>query len=338
MPKVSIIMPVYNKDMYLDKTLKLICSQTYLDWELIVVNDGSTDNSLSIVNNFKIKDNRIHVFSKKNGGVSSARNLGISKACGEWIWFVDADDEPDIYFLEKAMSINNKEASIIVGNFRRVYNDSYSDEVKIEFEGEIPKEVFPEIFMKNQYNNGYWGYLWNKVIKRNFIESKGIQFKIGLTLAEDLLFMIQLYSYQPKIYIIDVNAMDYTVEAKNSSSQKRIDYFEQLNIQLMIYDWIVKKSKKVEFEKNLRIIISNYAACIVFYSFEYKMDYRKIARVLMINDKINPLLMYDGVDKIMVPIIAGLKKRKMIIITSYLRIRNLLRKIYRKMRRGYNIE
>ena len=92
MPKVSIIVPVYNVEKYLCQCLESLVHQTLTDIEIICVNDGSTDNSLGILNKYAQLDSRIKVFSQKNQGVSSARNLGLEKVNGEYITFVDSDD------------------------------------------------------------------------------------------------------------------------------------------------------------------------------------------------------------------------------------------------------
>lgn len=103
--KVSVIVPVYNSSAYLKRCLDAIVSQTYANLEIVLVNDGSSDNSLEIMNEYAKKDSRIRVFDKENGGSSSARNLGIKEATGEYVCFCDSDDyyEPDI--IEKLSSV-----------------------------------------------------------------------------------------------------------------------------------------------------------------------------------------------------------------------------------------
>ncbi|MEG1313359.1 MAG: glycosyltransferase, partial [Bacilli bacterium] len=98
-PKLSIIVPVYNVDKYINKCIESILAQTFTDFELLLVNDGSLDSSGSICDEYEKKDSRIKVFHKENGGVSSARNLGLENARGEWIAFVDGDDwiSPEMY-------------------------------------------------------------------------------------------------------------------------------------------------------------------------------------------------------------------------------------------------
>ncbi|MEG2489458.1 glycosyltransferase family 2 protein, partial [Anaerorhabdus sp.] len=96
MPKLSVVMPIYNVEEYLPKCIESCLSQTYKDFELFLVNDGSKDNSLDICRTYEQKDTRIHVIDKPNGGLSDARNAGMRVATGEYIYFVDSDD-----FLER---------------------------------------------------------------------------------------------------------------------------------------------------------------------------------------------------------------------------------------------
>lgn len=107
MPKISVIVPVYNVENYIEKCIESILSQTYTDFELLLINDGSSDKSGSICDAYMSKDQRIRVFHKKNAGVSMARNWGIKHSLGDWICFVDSDDWVENSYLEKF--IENKE-------------------------------------------------------------------------------------------------------------------------------------------------------------------------------------------------------------------------------------
>ncbi len=104
-PKVSIIVPCYNLAQYLDEALQSIYNQTYIHWECIIVDDGSQDNTKEIAHNWTAKDSRFSYLPKENGGVSSARNLGIEKANHDYILTLDADDKYELTFLEKAMKV-----------------------------------------------------------------------------------------------------------------------------------------------------------------------------------------------------------------------------------------
>lgn len=105
MEKISLIIPAYNEGNYIEKCLKSIISQTYQNLEIIIVNDGSTDNTLEVVNSFAKRDDRIRVFSKNNGGVSSARNFGLDQSTGNLIGFVDPDDFIDEQIYQKLQSL-----------------------------------------------------------------------------------------------------------------------------------------------------------------------------------------------------------------------------------------
>lgn len=118
-PLISIIVPVYNKERVFDKCVKSILAQTYANWELLLVDDGSTDSSGAICDKYAALDNRIRVFHKENGGVSSARNLGLDNAKGEWVTYIDADD----YFEANALRVLYETArkyrtKIAAGNFQ----------------------------------------------------------------------------------------------------------------------------------------------------------------------------------------------------------------------------
>lgn len=113
---VSCIIPVYNTQKYLPRCIESVLAQTFVDWEMLLIDDGSTDASGSICDEYAAKDERIRVFHKENGGISSARNLGLNYAQGEWIFFVDSDDSLPKTSLESLLS-RSSDANIIAGGF-----------------------------------------------------------------------------------------------------------------------------------------------------------------------------------------------------------------------------
>ena len=149
---ISVIIPVYNGEKTLEHTLKTLFAQTYQDVEIIVVNDGSTDSTENILNKWSSK---IRIINKKNGGVSSARNLGITEAKGEYIAFVDCDDECECNMLEKMYCALQKEKAeyVIAGMQKKIQGKSlfYQYEGKV-FEG---KTIYTnlEYFLKNGLNS-----------------------------------------------------------------------------------------------------------------------------------------------------------------------------------------
>lgn len=114
-PKISVIVPVYNVEKYLRRCIDSILAQTFTDFELLLIDDGSKDNSGDICDGYAMKDERVRVFHKKNGGVSSARNLGLDNAKGEWVSFVDADDYLDNCYYNNFLSFHDISDIVFTG-------------------------------------------------------------------------------------------------------------------------------------------------------------------------------------------------------------------------------
>lgn len=118
---VSIITPMYNGGKYVSQTIESVLAQTYQDWEMIIVNDGSKDNSPDIVKNYSLKDPRVKLVNQKNAGSASARNNALRQAAGRYICFLDADDLLDKQFLEKQLNfLKSKEVGIVYASYRRI--------------------------------------------------------------------------------------------------------------------------------------------------------------------------------------------------------------------------
>ena len=333
MSNVSIIMPVYNKAEYLQETFGALLAQSWQDWELIVVDDGSTDESARRINEFAQKDGRICVVSQKNRGVSAARNRGLSMATGEWIWFIDADDLPDRNFLKNVFWKEYEDTvDVIAGMYQRLEKNGETTSVVLAEHGKIPPETLPDLFMKYQYGTGYWGYLWNKLIRRTFLEKTKVSFLKGLSLAEDLKFMTALYREGAGVFLVPYLAMRYTVDATHASKEKKIDYLAQLAIQMEIKDWIVERCGKKEYAKQFQWRISRYAAFVIFYGYEEQEDFIGHAKMLAENPKINPQLCTDQIDLTMRPIVWCLKGRRYRLLKAYLSLREEMKKMAGKQK------
>ena len=191
MPNLSIIIPIYNASSYLHTCVDSILSQSFSDFELILVDDGSSDNSGSICDEYVQKDVRVRVFHKDNGGVSSARNLGLEEAKGEYIYFPDSDD----FVIGNALRILvdgiNKECFFAVGGYE-VYDedDACIYSVKDTEEGIMSRdEMLVQFFAPSPYR--YQGYLWNKLFKKSIVEQHNIRFEPSIKFNEDRLFCIR---------------------------------------------------------------------------------------------------------------------------------------------------
>lgn len=199
MPKVSVIVPVYNAENFIHRCINSILAQSYTDFELLLINDGSKDSSGTICDEYAQKDSRVRVFHKKNGGVSSARNMGLDNAKGEYIAFVDSDD----YVLDNFLSMaNGLEVDIFVGSF--IYNDEIVS-LDENSSNNIAKDVFlAEYLIKTMQIHSVWG----KLIKLSSINNYKLRFDETLRTCEDTLFMFS-YLYHTKSIILSKEVIYY---------------------------------------------------------------------------------------------------------------------------------
>ena len=221
MPKVSVIIPVFNAQEYLAKCLDSIVNQTLKDIEIICINDGSVDSSLKILEGYAQNDSRIVVVSQNNKGQGAARNKGIKIANGEYIAFVDNDDHIDLNFLEAAYK-NAKENNadiVFIGNKRHVYENSSRS---IMYEA---TQSFDLLKCKYEMMNE-WVAPWCKLYRTDFIRSKNILFSGGK--GEDLPFAIYCCLHTDKISLCNDVCYYYSVRANSECRRKpvRKDFVE----------------------------------------------------------------------------------------------------------------
>lgn len=205
MHTISIIVPVYNTEQYLPQCIDSILSQSYADFELLLIDDGSTDGSGTICDAYAQKDKRVRVFHKENGGVSSARNLGLEKAGGEWICFVDSDDELMPNGLQVMVDGISDEVSMVIAGYI-ICDDNgtitYSIDKRVSCIIDIEKAV-KELFAPSDYY--YQGYICSKLLKRSVICRNNIGFSEDVFFNEDRLFLMQY------ICIIEKNVFYTTI-------------------------------------------------------------------------------------------------------------------------------
>ena len=218
-PLVSIIVPVYNAQKGLSRCLESICSQTYQELEIIVLNDGSTDDSLAICEQFRAKDPRLVVVDKENEGVSRTRNAGLALAQGDYIQFADSDDvlDPD-YTQNLVQAALQHSADLVIAPYWMVIPSNSSKtghaletlQESLGIEPEAPKtEVhkygfLPQgVYSREDYARRlmqqpasfYYGVLWNKLYRRDLLAAHDIRFTSEMHWAEDLVFNMQYIQY-----------------------------------------------------------------------------------------------------------------------------------------------
>lgn len=193
MVKVSIITPVYNAERYLRRALESLLQQSFGDFEAICVNDGSTDMSLEILREYEEKDARIKIFSQDNAGGSAARNAGLAQAKGEYVMFLDADDEYSHTIIEHAYSrAVEANVDIVLYNFARFVGKPS----KLAVVSKIAPHASTDIFTKDTYGerifNDFATITWNKLIKRSVLTESGVEFDETLSHNHDVDFSIRL--------------------------------------------------------------------------------------------------------------------------------------------------
>lgn len=199
MPLVSVVVPVYNAEKYLHRCVDSILAQSYAKFELILVDDGSLDNSGTICDEYAAKDSRIRAIHKKNGGVSSARNTGLNAARGKYISFVDSDDWISVDFLENAMSVcEEKHLDIYMGGFSWVGDSGVQKSVCIPHTIDAALRALTESEYIQLLSNSYISSAWGNVIRRSFIGS--LRFEDNMSFGEDLCFVFELLKKSPRCY------------------------------------------------------------------------------------------------------------------------------------------
>ena len=208
-PKISVIVPVYNVEKYLRRCVDSILAQTFTDFELLLIDDGSKDKSGEICDEYAKTDNRVKVFHKENGGVSSARNLGLDNAKGEWICFCDADDWVLSEWLQAFSLLILGNEDIIFSGYISIYNE-IKNKVFIEKPYSSKKDLVLSLGIKE-----IWGYIWCKCFKKSIIDKYHLRFNTNYSIWEDASFIYKFMRYADVFKITQAayycyNKPDYT--------------------------------------------------------------------------------------------------------------------------------
>lgn len=217
--KYSLILPIYNTEEFLEKCFDTILSQEYDDYEVLLINDGSTDNSGKICDNYAEKDSKFKVFHLENGGVSSARNYGLSKAMGEYIWFLDPDDyivgQP---LLELAQKLDEHKPDMLVFDYQDYYYTSkkYTDQV-LPFSGYADRDKFRSNFSE-LFRTSMFFTVWNKLYRREFLLNNSLEFEKDTYFGEDVIFNLDLYTKVNGVYLENTKYYVYIVGRPTSAA------------------------------------------------------------------------------------------------------------------------
>lgn len=240
---ISIIIPVYNCENYLGKCLESIINQKYSNFEVIIVDDGSTDNSFDVYNYYQEKDTRIKVIKQKNGGVSKARNVGINNSIGEYIFFIDADDtiKEDMLAIMHKSAVENDGDIVFTGFEVRGSNLRKNDTNTLKkcCDGKSSTVITNEEAIIRTISTNpdeiLYGYIWRNLYKAEILRENNIRFSEGIKISEDFMFIIEVLDKCKNVVIIPDELYIYNIN-DSSVTSKYIDTLH--NDMYFINQWI----------------------------------------------------------------------------------------------------
>lgn len=287
MKKISVIVPVYNVEKYIEKCIRSIMKQTLEEIEIIVVNDGSPDGSLDVINKLMKEDQRIQVITKKNGGLSSARNTGIKIATGKYIQHIDGDDWVEKDFLKNMYEVAEKEnLDIVVSDY---YEDYFDGKKKIQ-EGKKKSEkiIFDsKEYLKDFFYNGDAPVMWNKLFKTSLYKENNISHPENISIGEDLSTTPRLIYFSKKIGYLKKAFYHYIQNPKSiTNTTTGINKCQVFQCFDLLDDFFKEKNEKFE-DLLYRYSIYNLSNFLffkpMFNNKEYMGGYKKF--LFLIRDK-----------------------------------------------------
>lgn len=272
---ISVIIPAYNSENYIKRCLESILVQTYTNYELIVVDDGSTDNTLKICRELQNQNEKIKIIEKENGGVSSARNVGLANTKGEYIAFIDSDDYVSKEYLEilvRMTKINNAEMSIC-GVLDRLENGKILNKSK-EITDVLTTEDAVKFYLRSEY---FFGTMWAKLIRKDVFE--GIFFNENIQRGEDFDIFLRLLLKCKRINI-DTKKYCYNYIV-NDESLVRNSNPEQIFQECLMAENISKLIDKVYPNLHNEVVYWFYSCCLNYNAEALKKkDYIKFKKLL----------------------------------------------------------
>lgn len=247
-PLFSIIVPCYNASKYVSETIESVLEQEFDDWELILINDGSKDDTLSILQSYAKKDVRIKVYDLPNGGVSKARNYGINVALGAWILFLDSDD----WFEQNALSTIDKYRKQYpvcdVFGFNHYYNSETKQWKRGDFKPSLLKRCGKEIewfkldtmfpyydAVKNKVSVGAIRGVWGKAIRKSIITQYNLKFIENLKISEDAIFCLEVFEHSKEVMLFNDYLIHYRVHSSSAMNKYSPDVLKTNDMALRAY-------------------------------------------------------------------------------------------------------
>lgn len=308
MISISVIIPVYNAEDHIERTVRIINEATVLPNEIILVNDGSQDNSLNVCYSLREEFSNIKVYTKKNGGVADARNYGLLRATSDYICFVDQDDFVDRLMYEKAISeIKRNDSDIVMFSTGQIINDN-----KIPFEQLKDSYFFDnEVINKLLYSFMFRGYekigrdnefsitssIWKCVIKKKLLLDNGIIFRRFISYEDDYIMMATLLCYAKKVSLLKYVGYYWLINSKSESH--RIYYINEYGRKtLEFFDYMISVLKRTNIDDSVIEIYANQLLFektidVIANAYSDINDSNKRQRVAEIEEYINNIHLFE---------------------------------------------
>ena len=252
-PTVSIIVPVYNAEHTIPRCIESILNQEYSDFELLLVNDGSTDGSGAVCDAYAARDARIRVIHKENTGVSDTRNTALTQARGTYLQFLDSDDwiTPDATS-SLVRAAESAQCDLVVSDFYRVVGERVSQKGDIDDDGVMTREEYAAHMMENPADF-YYGVLWNKLYRRSIVEAHHLRMDPEISWCEDFMFNLEYIRYAETFRALQV-PIYYYVKTKGSLANQSLTISKTVKMKLMVFEYYQRFFKTVldeeEYEKS----------------------------------------------------------------------------------------
>ena len=266
---ISIIVPCFNSEKTIAACLMAIKKQSYSNIEIIVIDDGSTDATVSIAEKLAKNDNRIKVYSKPNEGVSIARNYGIEKATGEYIGFVDADDTIICNMYEKMiLAIENKQVGLVVCKYSTNKNKSIGDDFSWNKDQYMQEMFLPSCQIA--------AFVWNRLYRKEYIDKYSIRFHTDIKVCEDTLFNFEYSKNINSIYVVNESLYEYRI---NSNSAMVSGKFNANKLTAMeAYDIMLQQTENSVYKKYIQIACMWYVEILYMQVIKYRYNISAIEK------------------------------------------------------------
>ena len=274
-PKISVIVPVFNVEKYLHRCVNSILSQSFTDFELLLIDDGSTDNSGHICDEYAKIDKRVKVFHKKNGGVSAARNIGIKNSVGTYILFVDSDDYLSPSHFNAYMQYIVKYEIVYQGYCIFSEHSQNTEEVFVAAEkSACTKEKTVDILCDLLESGNIFGFTWSKMFYGEIIRTKKILFKEDISIREDEIFTFEYCHYIKSIKVVPSATYHYQQTEK---SLMRGTYFHPSEL-LKVINYSYETAIQITQDKRFCKIVEDYYAAGLDWIFDELYSPSKILK------------------------------------------------------------